>query len=151
MSDPVLVGDLSETDCEILTPITLKNTNRRSRVKPKVAGDWSDDDIHKLISSVEAVPILWNAANPRYKNKIERQNAWMELSENTFDGKFTSDILLAKWSNLRIQYRGYLAKMKTKSGQAAATPPPWKFFSSMEFVGRTEAEQTAPTESNLVS
>lgn len=124
---------------------------KSSTKKPKVATDWTDEEVFKLIACVELQPPLWNAGDAKYKNRIERNKIWNEMSENEFESKFDAEQLLAKWTNVRIQYRSYAAK-KTKSGQEAEAPAiNWKFFSSMAFVGRAEVEQTALTESNLVS
>lgn len=95
--------------------------------------------------------MLWNAKDEKYRNKIERQSAWKHISEADFDGKFNDTELMAKWSNMRIQYRSYFSKYrKTKSGQGASAPVKWKFYEALDFVGRAENEQTDSTVSNLV-
>lgn len=124
---------------------------KKRQIKPKVLSDWSDNEMFKLISCVECVPMLWNARDLKYRNKIERQSAWKQMSENEFDKKFNDNELMAKWSNMRIQYRSYFAKYrKSKSGQGASESAKWKFYDAMDFVGRAEEEQTAATVSNLV-
>lgn len=125
--------------------------SKKRQTKPKVSSDWSDDDIFKLITCVELVPMLWNAKDEKYRNKFERQSAWKHMSEVDFEGKFSDSELLAKWSNIRIQYRSYYSKyQKTKSGQETDEPVKWKFYEAIDFVGRAEQEQTAITVSNLV-
>lgn len=124
---------------------------KKRQVKRKVSSDWSDDEMFKLISCVECLPMLWNAKDEKYRNRIERQSAWKQMSEADFDNKFTVDEIMAKWSNMRIQYRSYFAKYrKNKSGQGANEPVKWKFYGAMDFVGQAEEEQTSTTVSNLV-
>lgn len=93
---------------------------------------------------------MWDARDSQYRNKHARTKLWNEISENEFDSKFRGVELLAKWFNVRIQFRSYAGK-KPKSGQSASPPINWKFFAAMLFVGHAECEQTALTESNLVS
>lgn len=124
---------------------------KKRQVKPKVCSVWSEQDIFKLISCVECMPMLWNAQDEKYRNKTERQSAWKHISETDFDGKFKESEIMAKWSNIRIQYRSYFAKYrKTKSGQGASEQVKWKFYEAMDFVGRAEEEQTSTTVSNMV-
>lgn len=118
--------------------------------KPKVVSEWSDTEVFKLITCVQEHSALWDAGDIQYRNKHERTKLWNEMSENEFGSKLRGTELLAKWSNLRIQYRSYATK-KRKYGQAAPPPIHWKFFSAMQFVGHADWEQTASTESNLVS
>lgn len=95
---------------------------KKRQIKPKVLSDWSDNEMFKLISCVECMPMLW----------IDNE-------------------LMAKWSNMCIQYRSYFAKYrKTKSGQGASESVKWKFYDATDFVGRAEEDQTAATVSNLV-
>lgn len=123
-------------------------TSKNPRKKPKVVKDWEDEDICKLISLVELKCCLWNAVDEGYHNKMMRDNAWRHIAES-FEGKFSQTDLNAKWTNLRIQYRSYAARAKTKSGQGCVETPKWKFFSAMGFVGRAEDKQTQITVSNL--
>ena len=101
--------------------------------------------------AVECLPMLWNALDEKYRNRIERQTAWKVMSEVDFDHKFNENELMAKWTNIRIQYRSYFSRnRKTKSGQEANEPVKWKFYEAMDFIGRAEEEQTPTTVSNLV-
>lgn len=130
---------------------TTTKTKRRQQVRPKVASEWTDYEMFKLIECVEGLPVLWNAKHSKYRNKIDRQAAWKDMVFDVFDEKFSAAEIMAKWSNMRIQYRSYDAKIrKTKSGQGAMDVVKWKFFNAMEFVDRAEASQSAATVSNLV-
>lgn len=144
--DEEYVEDLMEPEIqETSTPVS-----KSKRKKPKVAAEWSDDAIFKLISCVEVNEQLWNASHPQYRNKIERSSIWKSISEIDFESKFNESELLAKWTNIRIQFRGYAAKAKkTKSGQGASTATKWKFFSAMQFVDTAEENQSSHCESNL--
>lgn len=148
-----VVDDLDDDPTYELSSTQKKKVTqtKKRQIKPKVSSEWSDIEIFKLISCVECVPMLWNARDLKYRNKIERQSAWKQISENEFDKKFTDNELMAKWSNMRIQYRSYFAKYrKGKFGQGANEAVKWEFFDAMDFVGRAEVEQTAETVSNLV-
>lgn len=152
MSDYEYLDDDVWNEDDTQTPGTSRKagkTVKKRQVKPKVTAEWSDNDIFKLISCVEVLPMLWNASNEKYRNKIERQSAWKNMSELDFESRFTGEELLAKWNNIRIQYRSYLSK-KTKSGQAAQDHIKWKFYPVMEFVGRAEEDQRESTISSLV-
>lgn len=98
---------------------------------------------------VEDEKCLWDASNDCYHNKVQRDRAWQNIAEQ-FDMQYTTADLTAKWTNLRIQFRGYAGRIKTKSGQGAIVAPKWKFYNSMSFVGRAEDQQTQETVSNIV-
>lgn len=127
----------------------LKIQSRKVQIKPRVRSRWSDDDIFKLISRVKYVPMLWNAKDKKYRNKVERQAAWKLISKVDFNGRFKVSELVAKWSNLRIQYRSYcLKRQESTSGHGANIQ--WKFFEPMNFVDRAEEELASGTVSNSV-
>lgn len=144
MDDDFIVYE-GETEEELPTPVA-----KSKRKKPKVATEWTDEDTFKLISSVEVNEQLWNASHPQYRNKTERTSIWQTISQIDFDNRFNEHDLLAKWTNIRIQFRGYAAKAKkTKSGQGATSATKWKFFSAMQFIDKAEEDQLSQCESNL--
>lgn len=142
-------NDEKDSDYKPSRSVQKRPRTAKATKKSKNGVEWTDDEVFKLITCVESRPALWNPGDGKYKNRVERTKLWNEISENEFVSKYDGSQLLNKWSNVRIQYRSYASK-KTKSGQEAEAPINWKFFSSMAFVGRTEAEQTSTTESNLV-
>lgn len=122
--------------------------NKRKRTKPKVVKEWEDTDVFKLISLVEKQKCLWDVRDGDYHTKIVRENAWQTI-EDKFEGKFSTTDLNAKWTNLRIQYRGYAGRAKTKSGQGTLKSTKWRYYGAMNFVGRAEDQQTCQTNSRL--
>lgn len=138
-------------DEEEYKPPSSEKRNKRLN-KPKVVSDWSDNEVFQLIACVHAHPTLWDASNSQYRHKNQRKKLWYQLSKNVFHSKFAGAELIAKWSNLRIQFRSY-ANKKPKSDNATAPPINWKFFAAMQFIGleTMECKQTADTESNFVS
>lgn len=83
-------------------PSFAKKTKRK-----KMTHDWSEEDIFKLIGEVECHPCIWNASSADYHNKPMRDNAWTEIGGML---NIRTEEVSTKWSNLRIQYRGYLNK-----------------------------------------
>lgn len=150
---PSIHDDENDTDYSLSPPLAKKimhSKPRRLTKKPKAGANWTDEDVFKLIACVEMRPALWNAGDAKYKNRVERTRLWNEISEYEFNCKFDGSQLLGKWSNIRIQYRSY-ANKKTKIGQVSEAPVNWKFFSTLEFVGRIDVESTSRTNSNFVS
>lgn len=134
-------------ECEVTTtPKTARKTKKRART---VLHEWNDSEINNLISAVETKVELWKSNHELYKNKLKKDAAWRDISENVFDSKLSSSELNTKWSNLRVQYKTYAAKYKLKpSGSGAQTINKWKFFDCMSFIdGNNESIQA--TESNL--
>lgn len=132
----------------------MENSNepiaaKRQKKKPKVTKDWDEDEVFKLISFVEAEKCLWDASDEAYHNKTLRDRAWKYIADK-FEEKYSVTDLTAKWTNLRIQFRGYASRAKTKSGQGTVEIPKWKFYNALQFVGRNEDKQTQQTVSNLV-
>lgn len=141
----------SDEDSLLMPVVTFATRKSKTRSKkPKVVSEWSDTEVFKLITCVHEHSVLWDARNIQYRNKHERTKLWDEMSENEFGSKFGGSELVAKWSNLRIQYRSYATK-KRKFGQVKPPPIYWKFYSAMKFVEHADREQNASTESNLVS
>uniref|UniRef100_A0A336LWQ9 CSON004582 protein n=1 Tax=Culicoides sonorensis TaxID=179676 RepID=A0A336LWQ9_CULSO len=98
----------------------------------------------------KASPVLWDVANPAYKNRNARKEKWDEIAEIHFQNKIASADLSNKWKNLRVQFRMYYAKsITTKSGQAVSKPVTWKYFDKLKFIQAAEEEQTNASESNL--
>lgn len=120
--------------------------NKRPRIKPKVVIEWEETDVFKLIYLVENEKCLWDSRDKDYHNKIVRKSAWQNINDE-FEGKYTNSDLNAKWTNLRIQYRGYAGRAKLKSGTLKC--PKWKFYTAMHFIGRNEDQQTQQGISNL--
>lgn len=113
---------------------------------------FNEEEVNLLIDAVEATTMLWDASNPDYKSRNKRDNAWQEISDNTFGGKFTVNELQLKWQNVRTQFKAYYAKsIETKSGQAAKNPVTWKYFNKMMFIQSADESQTPVSVSNLVS
>lgn len=151
----IVIVQMSDDDVfdenEFESQPTPSSKRASKRKKPKVSVDWNDENMNKLIACVEVHECLWNASNPDYKNKNIRNNLWREMAENNFDSTFGADDLLAKWTNMRIQFKSYAAKKKqTKSGQGVENKVAWKFYNSMMFIEKAEESQTARSESNLV-
>lgn len=122
---------------------------KKAKTKPRVVREWLEEDVFKLISLVEEKQCLWDASFDGYHNKGLRESAWYNISEH-FNLKYATTDLNAKWTNLRIQYRGYASRNKTKSGQGTVEVPKWRFYNAMSFVGRAEDRQTQETISNLL-
>lgn len=141
-------------EAEAVVESTLPSSSKRKRTRkpqPKVDHLWTDDEITQLIQEVEAQVCIWNAKSADYKNLTMRDIAWQAIAES-FEGTIPVKQLTTKWTNLRRQYRASNTnRSKTKSGQGAANPPQWKFYSNMAFVGNAEEEQTVVSETNFSS
>lgn len=108
----------------------------------KQSSTWSKDETKQLIEAVETFECLWNFDVKDYKNKHNRDAAWLKVASSIV-GRDKTDCT-AKWNALRTNYRvgfennqtftffyfectfkcihlqGTLAKLRqTKSGQEA--------------------------------
>lgn len=142
--------DESEELSQHSEPDVFRSTPKK-RSRRKVFVEWTDENILKLIGAVELEECLWNAGNCDYKNKIKRMCLWRDISERDFSGNYSADDLLAKWTNIRIQFKTQVSKNKmTKSGQGTEAKREWKFYQAMKFIEQAEKEQRSTTISNLV-
>lgn len=117
------------------------------QIRPKVNGEWSHEDIVKLITAVEQRPTLWDISSPQYK--LPKTVAWQEIADSF--GERTADECKAKWSNLRVTFKTNLSKSKRqKSGAAAGGFIVWKYFNSMMFLDVNETSQTTESISSMV-
>lgn len=123
------------------------------RSRKKVCTDWPEEATVKLISAVESQEALWNPSIKAYRNRSLRDSIWTSIAANNLGGQFAVDEVVAKWSNLRVQFRSCETRLKTtKSGQGAnENSVHWKFFKSMLFISGANLEKAAESISNLVS
>lgn len=142
-----LQDEEEEEEANVVMPVRTPKTRR---AKPKVSQQWTDSNIFRLIALVEANPSIWNVAMKEYSNKVIRSATWASIADQ-FGSAYNEAELTAKWTNLRIQYRGYNARAKTKSGQGVENATKWKFFNAMSFIGRAEDQQRAQSTSNLIT
>ncbi|XP_058467109.1 uncharacterized protein LOC131440029 isoform X2 [Malaya genurostris] len=116
---------------EFLVP---KEERKRERVK--VVIEWTCDAIMRLISAVHKRPLLWNSEHPDHVSKILRETAWQGIAQDEFEDQYDADQLIAKWNNLRIQFKAYWSKTKRSkarhdSGQKKVI---WRYFRPMAFL-----------------
>ncbi|XP_015429489.1 PREDICTED: uncharacterized protein LOC107186181 [Dufourea novaeangliae] len=90
---------------------------------------WNFEKDEMLIELVKANDGLYNLQSPFYSDNNYKRKIWngIEKSLNQNDAK-------VRWESLRSQYRKYLNKQKTKSGQAAIKVAKWKFHDQMAFL-----------------
>lgn len=86
----------------------IKEKPKRKKVN---SNDWTDSPTIQLIEYVETHPCIWNKGLKEYHNKTIRNAAWREISD-MFEEKISTHDLIAKWSNLRIQFSSYAKKIK---------------------------------------
>ncbi|XP_030387515.1 uncharacterized protein LOC115634098 [Scaptodrosophila lebanonensis] len=110
--------------------------------KQKLSKGWSDANTIKLISLVETHPVLWNARNKEYSNKMARNRAWESIAGQFYE-TFEVEDLRTKWTNLRIQYRKNASRSRTSPEKVIQK---WKFFDYMFFVGPVEVEDAKRNE-----
>lgn len=128
-----------ETTPEITAP-----AKKHRQVKPKVAAFWAEEDTYNLIHLIKSHPTIWNSEHNKYSDKTTRKYAWKQIAEY-FHGMFHVDEVVAKWSNLRIQYRWYAVRAKNKT-----QPPKWKYFKALSFVDNVKGERrTSPMKSRF--
>lgn len=122
------------------------------RGKPKVKVIWNDNDIKKLIQYVQMEECLWHPNHINYKNKIIRSEKWHQIVKKDFHNVYDVSDLVAKWTNMRVQFRSYFVKEKQqKWEQNGEHKIVWKFYNSMKFIANVEEIHSTKTRSNLVS
>ncbi|XP_046145134.1 uncharacterized protein LOC123988584 isoform X2 [Osmia bicornis bicornis] len=82
-----------------------------------------------LIELVKSKPGLYDLQTSQYSDAHFKKQAWNEIGKTIGQSGAKT-----RWECLRGQYRKYLAKLKTKSGQAAAKITKWRFADHMEFL-----------------
>lgn len=123
----------------------------QARKKPKVDGNWSDDDVRSFIQAVEVRRALWDFGCDDYKNNVKRVNAWQSISEE-FQHRFTPAVLKAKWNAIKSTYSKTKAKFQScKSGQATNEKnlPHWSYWKDMLFIYENELANNTKSESNF--
>ncbi|XP_058812570.1 uncharacterized protein LOC131677055 isoform X1 [Topomyia yanbarensis] len=126
MADTVVVeDDLSEF-------VVTKVERKRERVK--VAIDWCSDAIIKLIFAVRDKQLLWNPEHSDHMSKLKRDAVWKEIAHEVFDDQYEADQLVAKWNNLRIQFKSYWAKHRRSWADRGGKQISWKYYKPMLFI-----------------
>ena len=77
---------------------------------------------------------------------------WKSIAYDTSEGVMAVEEVIAKWSNDRIQFKSYDAKLKkTKSGQETAdVKSSWKFYRKFIFLSWADNSAHGQSLSNLI-
>lgn len=77
---------------------------------------WTKELVEELIFNYEMLPVLWDVCSPKYKDRLEKQEAWKKLAEEMSLGVIE---VQRKIHNLRNQLSQEIKKQKerSKSGQ----------------------------------
>lgn len=100
-----------------------------------------------LIQLIECQPSIWDTRSREYYNKVAKKKAWIQIGED-FDETFNDDEFIAKWSNLRIQYRWYATRAKNKLRKE---PPTWKYFNALSFLSGCETSAIKPAKDSTTN
>ncbi|KAK5649821.1 hypothetical protein RI129_000850 [Pyrocoelia pectoralis] len=82
-----------------------------------------------LIELVQSKRGLYDLQSPHYSDNHYKKKIWNEIEQALGLSEAKN-----RWEALRAQYRKYLAKLKTKSGQATAKISKWRYHDQMQFV-----------------
>ncbi|XP_020813075.1 uncharacterized protein LOC110187913 isoform X1 [Drosophila serrata] len=108
------------------------------KTRPKISGNFSEEDTIKLINYVKKMPVIWNTNHKEYAEKKTRNTAW-SLIYKQFGGRHHESDLRTKWNNLRIQYRITLGKLKGKGEGNASV---WRHFAALKFLENDSKSET---------
>lgn len=137
----------SENSQDVVESQQQAPKKKRARI---IAHEWTEHEINELIQAVETKPELWKSSHESYKNRNKKDAAWRDIEENVFDSDIKLAEITTKWNNLRVQYKTYAVKYKTKpSGSGRGIINKWKHFDAMNFIGANEESSTETTVSNL--
>lgn len=135
------------------TSLNSSNNSSRQRNRTRSSLTFNADEVHQLIESVKARPVLWNSQHSQYSFRPTRREQWNIIASRIFRNKFSVEAVQTKWDNLRIQFRHN--HLKTLSNNAVvARDPSWRFYSSLLFLTGMDNNGDSnyiETESNTVS
>lgn len=136
-----------------LVPASQSKPNRQRKSTAgtrKVTYSWSEEEIFRLISSVEQHRGLWDVSAAEYK--LSKLDAWRIVADELAINGVDSTEAKMKWLSLRTTFMTNLAALrKKKSGQGAneSHNVSWKFFKSMMFLEANNLEQSTSSTSTL--
>lgn len=117
------------------------------KTRPKISGNFSEEDTIKIINYVKKMPVIWNMHHKDYSDKTKRNTAWAQIYKQ-FGGRHHETDLRTKWSNLRIQYRITVGKLKGKREENASV---WRHFAALKFLESESMSQIPVTQSQSES
>ncbi|KAG7155598.1 Transcription factor Adf-1-like 2 [Homarus americanus] len=85
----------------------------------------------RLIEVVRGYEELFDMTNKKYSDNLHKDKIWKVIGEAI--NKPGHECKL-RWGNLRDQYRRYLRKINTKSGQEAVNVTKWRYADEMSFI-----------------
>uniref|UniRef100_A0A182TAR6 MADF domain-containing protein n=1 Tax=Anopheles maculatus TaxID=74869 RepID=A0A182TAR6_9DIPT len=88
-----------------------------------------------FIRLVKEREVLWNRANPIYKDVYKQKRAWADISNIV---NIPAIRLIQKWESLRGSYRCYHAKVSQTAGTPNAFKPIWFAYDAMCFLGQVK-------------
>ncbi|KAH8340589.1 hypothetical protein KR059_001696, partial [Drosophila kikkawai] len=112
--------------------------------------NFSEEDTVKIINYVRKMPVIWNTHHKDYADKKTRNSAWA-LIYKQFGGRHHESDLRTKWSNLRIQYRITVGKLKGKSGKVKENASVWRHFAALKFLENDSKPEIPEVRNNLES
>ncbi|KFM58786.1 hypothetical protein X975_16198, partial [Stegodyphus mimosarum] len=107
-----------------------------------VVKSWTVEIEADLIDELKKKPYLWDIKHPYYTRKNLKKVSYEEIAEilkerwPEYAGNFQYDLMLAKFKNLRSQYRRERKRMLTfKSGSGGqGFIPKWEHFQRLSFL-----------------
>lgn len=112
------------------TMIKVKDIEIPSQLVPlgrtKVSRQWTDTDVHQLITEVRRYQCIYDERCPKGRKRINRVLAWQKVANTFHARKFPLEQCHAKWICLRACYSNQLKNFR-KTGKK----PNWEFFDRM--------------------
>lgn len=129
------------------TSTPINNAEKQKRKRLHVTTSWTQENIFKLINTIELHSCIWEYSSADYKNRQLKDNAWRQVQKSII--VHSIDECKAKWSNIKISYNNIKKKFTTKSGHGAKEQPHWPFWSAMKFYFNHDCAKTRTSETNL--
>ncbi|XP_068207668.1 uncharacterized protein [Palaemon carinicauda] len=103
-----------------------------------------DDEL--LIELVRNHLVLYDVAQPKYMDCRFKQNIWKKIGDVM---KVDGSSCKSRWNNIRDNYRKFIKKTSTKSGQSAKKIKLYKFSEQLSFLKKYMQERE--TKGNIAS
>lgn len=123
-----------------------KPKNKTHKKVSKVYGEWSDENVFKLLYFVRSHRTMWVAQERERGDSVRRKEMWDDLSKRLFRSKYSPAETNAKWTHLRVQYRNYTHRKSLPGANRII----WRFYPYMQFIDHVNTEQVFPDGSDLV-
>lgn len=118
-----LIPDFICAEWEDVAPTStpIKDAEKKKRKRLHVTTAWTQENIFKLINTIELHSCIWEYSSGDYKNRQQKDDAWRQVQKTIIIHNM--DECKPKWNNIKISYNNIKKNMQQNLVKAQLKNP----------------------------